>query len=182
MNNMCGNNAQQNTLSQYSNAFYQPASDSSVMSPNWQSNNWQPNNNMMNQGNMGNWNNNWQNNMSQNQNSNNLRPRPTPIPPQRQSQPQLLPSRSMNEISITPETLTNIDFLPAYLSQHVGKWIRADFLIGGSLEERVGILNEVGASYIIIQAIEPATLVVCDMFSIKFVTIILDEDYTKLML
>ena len=59
----------------------------------------------------------------------------------------------------------------------------ADFLIGDSIEQRVGILEDVGASYIILNAIEPATLVVCDLFSIKFVTIVLDDsEYPKLLL
>ena len=174
MNNMCGGNSPQNNLGQYSNSFYQPASDSSVMqNQNWQNNS--NNNNNMNQSNNQNM---WQNNMQ----NRNQRPRPTPIAPQRPYQPQLLPSQSMSEVSFIPETLTNIDFLPAYLSQHIGRWVRVDFLIGGSIEQRVGILNEVGASYIIIQAIEPATLIVCDMFSIKFVTIVFDESYPKLML
>ena len=58
-----------------------------------------------------------------------------------------------NSISFTPETVTNPDFLPAYLSKFIGKWIRADFLIGNGIEQRVGILHDVGASYIIMQAI-----------------------------
>ncbi len=87
-----------------------------------------------------------------------------------------------NSISFTPETVTNPDFLPAYLSKFIGKWIRADFLIGNGIEQRVGILHDVGASYIIMQAIEPATLVVCDLFALKFVTIIMDDEYGRLML
>lgn len=86
-------------------------------------------------------------------------------------------------ISIQPESLTNSDFLPAYLKQFIGKWIRADFLIGNSIEQRVGILEDVGASYIILNAIEPATLIVCDLFAVKFVTVVLDDsEYPKLLL
>ena len=81
-----------------------------------------------------------------------------------------------------PETLTNPDFLPAYLRKQIGKWVRVDFLIGGGIEQRVGVLEEVGASYIILNVIEPATLLVCDLFSIKFVTVVLDDDFTKLTL
>lgn len=88
---------------------------------------------------------------------------------------------SENGISLTPETLSNTDFLPAYLTQYIGHWIRADFFIGTAIEQQVGILKEVGASYIILDAIEPATLIVCDIYSLKFVTIILDDDFTRLM-
>ena len=83
-------------------------------------------------------------------------------------------------ISFTPETLTNMSFLPAYLSQFIGHWIRADFFIGDTIEQRVGVLHEVGAIYFILEAIEPQTLLVCDMFSVKFVTIILDDDLSRL--
>lgn len=97
---------------------------------------------------------------------------------------EMVRSRTTGErsISFTPETVTNPDFLPAYLSKFIGKWIRADFLIGSGIEQRVGILHDVGASYIIMQAIEPATLIVCDLFSLKFVTIIMDDEYGRLML
>ncbi len=83
-------------------------------------------------------------------------------------------------ISFTPETLTNMSFLPAYLSQYIGHWVRADFFIGETIEQRVGVLHEVGASYFILEAIEPQTLLVCDMYSVKFVTIILDDDLSRL--
>ena len=89
-------------------------------------------------------------------------------------------ANSSTNTSFTPETVTNSDFMPAYLRQHIGQWVRVDFLIGDGIEQRVGILQEVGASYIILQAIEPSTIVVCDMYSIKFVTIVLNGNYTKL--
>lgn len=88
---------------------------------------------------------------------------------------------SSADISLRPEVLTNTDYLPAYLTQYIGHWIRADFFIGDAIEQRVGILREVGASYIIIDAIEPATLIVCDIYSLKFATVILDDDFTRLM-
>jgi hypothetical protein len=90
-------------------------------------------------------------------------------------------NQSGGTISLTPETLTNTSFLPAYLSQYIGHWIRADFFIGESIEQRVGVLHEVGASYFIIEAIEPQTLIVCDMFSVKFVTIVLDDEFSRLL-
>ncbi len=91
-------------------------------------------------------------------------------------------SSGWTQNSVRPESLTNPDFLPAYLTKQIGKWVRVDFLIGGGIEQRVGILEEVGASYIILNVIEPATLLVCDLFSIKFVTVVLDDDFTKLTL
>lgn len=79
-----------------------------------------------------------------------------------------------------PETLKNDSYLPAYLSNNIGRWVRVDFLIGNNLEQEVGILMEVGASYIVLKSLEPDTVIVCDMFSIKFVTIIYSDEYEKL--
>ena len=88
---------------------------------------------------------------------------------------------SGNTISLRPETMTNTDFLPAYLKQFIGRWVRCEFFIGDTVEQRVGVLHDVGASYIIIDVIEPQTLVVCDIFSLRFVTIVLDEEYGRLL-
>jgi hypothetical protein len=79
-----------------------------------------------------------------------------------------------------PETLKNDSYRPAYLSNNIGRWVRVDFLIGNNLEQEVGILMEVGASYIVLKSLEPDTVIVCDMFSIKFVTIIYSDEYEKL--
>ncbi len=86
-----------------------------------------------------------------------------------------------NTISLRPETMTNTDFLPAYLRQFIGRWVRCEFFIGEAVEERVGVLYDIGASYIIIDVIEPQTLMVCDIFSLRFVTVILDDDYGRLL-
>lgn len=90
-------------------------------------------------------------------------------------------SQNTNTISLRPETMTNTDFLPAYLKQFIGRWVRCEFFIGDTIEQRVGVLHDVGASYIIIDIIEPQTLVVCDIFSLRFVTIVLDEEYGRLL-
>ncbi len=86
-----------------------------------------------------------------------------------------------NTVSLRPETMTNTDFLPAYLKQFIGRWVRCEFFIGDTVEQRVGVLHDVGASYIIIDVIEPQTLIVCDIFSLRFVTIVLDEEYGRLL-
>lgn len=70
-----------------------------------------------------------------------------------------------------PETLESTLFIPGYLNTQIGKYMRVEFLIGNGLTDRNGKLVKVGASYIILQA-QNGDLVVCDLFSIKFVTII----------
>ncbi len=73
----------------------------------------------------------------------------------------------------TPETLTNTIYTPAFLRQYIGKLMRVEFLIGTNFfEDRIGILVDVGSSYIVLRPIEGQNnLLYCDIYSIKFVTI-----------
>lgn len=71
-----------------------------------------------------------------------------------------------------PEVLSNSIYTPAFLRRYIGKLVRVEFLIGTSyLEDRTGILLEVGASYILLRSIQDQNLLYCDIYSIKFVTI-----------
>ena len=51
--------------------------------------------------------------------------------------------------------------------------MRVEFLIGttGPLVDRIGTLVDVGASYIVLEPVDPDDLIVADLYSIKFVTI-----------
>lgn len=79
-----------------------------------------------------------------------------------------------------PETMTNTAYIPAYLRHQIGRWMRIEFLIGNILEEKVGQLLDVGASYIILKMLEPSTTMLCDLYSIKFITIIYDVNLERL--
>lgn len=72
----------------------------------------------------------------------------------------------------TPELLTNNIYTPAFLREQIGKLVRVEFLIGtNNLTDRIGILEDVGASYILLRALESGVLTYADIYSIKFVTI-----------
>ncbi len=81
-----------------------------------------------------------------------------------------------------PETMTNNVYTPAFLRNFIGRLCRGEFLIGNAINDRVGRLLDVGASYIVLQAIEPSTIIVCDIYSIKFVTIVQDTSSESLLL
>jgi hypothetical protein len=69
-----------------------------------------------------------------------------------------------------PQTTDNILYTPGYLRTQLGRRVKVEFLIGTNLfVDREGILVAVGATYIIIQEAETDDLLLCDMFSIKFV-------------
>ena len=72
----------------------------------------------------------------------------------------------------SPEIMTNNLYTPAFLRNYIGHLVRVEFLIGtNNLTDRVGILEEVGASYILLRALESTNLLYCDIYSIKFVSI-----------
>ncbi len=76
---------------------------------------------------------------------------------------------------LEPETLTNPMFVPGYLRTQIGKIMRVEFLIGNQTTDRVGRLLEVGASYILLREISGASTIMCDLFSIKFASIVNGE-------
>ncbi|MBQ3816829.1 MAG: hypothetical protein II802_00990 [Clostridia bacterium] len=84
------------------------------------------------------------------------------------------------EKQYVPETLSNSAFLPAYLKRNIGKIMKIEFLIGGKMETRIGKLIAVGASFIELKRLKQAGTMICDMNSIKFVTVIHDNDLRKL--
>lgn len=86
----------------------------------------------------------------------------------------LFPETTPTE-SQPPETLQNTAFVPGFLATQIGKLVRVEFLIGttGPLVDRTGTLLEVGASYILIRPVETDDILMCDLYSIKFVNILL---------
>lgn len=73
----------------------------------------------------------------------------------------------------TPQTVQNPYYTAGYLRKFIGRDVRVEFLIGtgGPLIDRIGKLLEVGASYIVIRPIRSNDTLICDLYSIKFVTV-----------
>ena len=72
----------------------------------------------------------------------------------------------------SPEIMTNPIYTPGFLREQIGKLMRVEFLIGtNNMVDRIGILQDVGASYILLRSFENDSLVYCDIYSIKFITI-----------
>lgn len=70
-----------------------------------------------------------------------------------------------------PPVTTDIGYTQAYLRTQIGKKVRIEFLIGtGILTDRIGTLVNVGISYVIIKPVGTDDLMLCDIYSIKFVT------------
>ena len=73
---------------------------------------------------------------------------------------------------LMPEPISSTLYIPGYLNTQIGKLVKVEFLVGNSSTDRIGVLVKVGISYIIIRPIEVNGLLLCDMYSIKFVTIV----------
>ncbi len=72
----------------------------------------------------------------------------------------------------SPEIMTNPIYTSGFLREQIGKMMRVEFLIGtNNMVDRIGILQDVGASYILLRSFENDSLVYCDIYSIKFITI-----------
>jgi len=66
----------------------------------------------------------------------------------------------------------NILYNQGWLTTQIGKYIKIEFLIGTTmLIDREGVLKEVGISYVVIEEAGTNDLVMCDIYSIKFVRI-----------
>lgn len=72
----------------------------------------------------------------------------------------------------TPEILTNPIYTPGFLRTQIGKLMRIEFLIGtNNMVDRIGFLEDVGASYILLRSFEGDSMIYADIYSIKFITI-----------
>jgi hypothetical protein len=90
----------------------------------------------------------------------------TPLLPTQSGLPAIPPSEQ------PPTTLQSTMFTPGFLRTQIGRKMRVEFLIGtGTLLDRTGTLVGVGASYILLKMVDSDDIMVCDIYSIKFVTL-----------
>jgi len=82
------------------------------------------------------------------------------------------PNNNANSNVNMPEVLTSPIYTPGFLRQQIGKLMRVEFLIGtNNLVDRIGILYDVGSSYILLRSFEGDSFIYADIYSIKFITI-----------
>ncbi|WHH61501.1 hypothetical protein [Petroclostridium sp. X23] len=94
-------------------------------------------------------------------------PQPSPYGQTPSVQPIMPPDVGFEE---GPPTLTDIGYTPAYLRTQIGRRVKIEFLLGTNmLVDREGTLVSVGINYVIIQEAETDDLLLCDLYSIKFV-------------
>jgi hypothetical protein len=76
----------------------------------------------------------------------------------------------MDQQGETP--IMDIEYTQGWLRTQIGKRVKIEFLIGTNmLIDREGTLTDVGISYVIINEVETDDLLLCDIYSIKFVRV-----------
>ena len=71
-----------------------------------------------------------------------------------------------------PPTLTDPAYIQGYLRTVIGEYIKAEFVVGTNMFiDREGTLVEVGVDHFVIQEPETDDLLLCDMYSVKFVKV-----------
>jgi hypothetical protein len=85
---------------------------------------------------------------------------------------QIMPTAQPAAVQV-PSTVESPFFTPGFLRTQIGRKMRVEFLIGtNGFTDRTGTLVAVGASYILLRPIGSDDLMMCDIYSIKFVTIL----------
>ncbi len=77
-----------------------------------------------------------------------------------------------------PYTLTSTYYLAGKLKEFCGRLVKIEFVLGttGTLIDRIGILKDIGAAYVTLEhPLSETEITLCDMYSIKFVTIYLES-------
>ncbi len=90
-------------------------------------------------------------------------PMPSPSP---------MPTPTPFEMAPGSPVQQDTNYTQGYLRTQIGKRVRVTFLLGtGTLQDRTGILDSVGISYIIIRNEETNIRELADIYSVKFVAI-----------
>lgn len=72
-----------------------------------------------------------------------------------------------------PPPSTEKGYIPYYLASNIGKNVRAEFIIGtNQYVDKTGVLSEVGINYFVLYDVNSRANIMCDLYSVKFVTIL----------
>ena len=69
-----------------------------------------------------------------------------------------------------PPTIMSAGYTPAYLRTIIGRRVRAEFVFQNMLLDKTGILREVGISYFVLEDNATHAMIMCDLYSVKFLT------------
>ncbi len=64
------------------------------------------------------------------------------------------------------------EYTADFLRSQIGKLMKVEFHFGNQSAEKTGRLLEVGTSFIVLQSLDKYSTVMCDLYAIRFVTIV----------
>jgi hypothetical protein len=71
-----------------------------------------------------------------------------------------------------PPAARDMNYLAGYLSQQLGKRVLAEFVVGtNSFLDKTGVLRSVGANYFVLEDFITRAMTLCDLYSVKFITV-----------
>jgi hypothetical protein len=71
-----------------------------------------------------------------------------------------------------PPPVTDVGYVPAYLAKNIGRDVRAEFIINNAYLDKSGRLIEVGINYFVLYDVNSRTNIMCDLYSVRFVTVL----------
>lgn len=90
--------------------------------------------------------------------------------------PAAIPSMPSDGVDLTtvqgPPPAAEEGFIPYYLASNIGRAVRAEFIVGTSqYVDKAGVIKEVGINYFVLYDTNARADIMCDLYSVKFVTI-----------
>lgn len=96
-----------------------------------------------------------------------------PVPSQEQLRSQLQQGFiRQGLIQEGPPPVMDINYIPGYLVNNIGKNVRAEFIINNTNVDKTGRLISVGVNYFVLEDVNSRTHIMCDLYSVKFVTVL----------
>ena len=87
--------------------------------------------------------------------------------------PAAAPAADDAPVTVAQPPAAEKGYIPWYLAQNIGKSVRAEFIIGASqYVDKTGVISEVGVNYFVLDDINSRTRTMCDLYSVKFVTVL----------
>lgn len=81
-------------------------------------------------------------------------------------------SNALNYGNIKTASSDVYKYIPEYLAENIGMFVRAEFILGANqYSDKAGRLIEVGKDYFVLEDVNTQANIMCDLFSVKFVTI-----------
>lgn len=78
------------------------------------------------------------------------------------------------------ESMPNAMSIPGLLERYIGKIMKVEFLLCDALDDKLGRLLSVGNNYIVLGMLESKVIMICNTDTLKFVTVILDEENNEI--